>query len=165
MPAPPGRRGLGHRTVGCDRASDQQAAEGRIFDPDLRSGLCLSHSAAIDANPATCRPVARRRHRVVFGGELSSASLCPGRSARHGAHECVSSGSGSGATSATGPSSMRSTTPSTATALHATLIARARSLPAWMQLLHPFATLIAKSKLLVLPVYPAAWPQAKQHPV
>ena len=53
----------------------------------------------------------------------------------------------------------------TATALHATLIARAKSLPAWMQLLHPFATLIAKSKLLVLPVYPAAWPQAKQHPI
>src|SRR6266700_3917702 len=53
----------------------------------------------------------------------------------------------------------------TATALHATLIAQATSLPAWMQLLHPFATLIAKSKLLVLPVYPAAWPQAKQHPV
>ena len=36
--------------------------------------------------------------------------------------------------------------------------------PAWMQLLHPLATIIAKSKLLVLPVYPAAWPQAKQHP-
>ena len=52
-----------------------------------------------------------------------------------------------------------------ATALHATLIARANSLPAWMQLLHPFATFIAKSKLLVLPVYPAAWPQAKQHPL
>ena len=33
-----------------------------------------------------------------------------------------------------------------------------------MQLLHPLATVIAKSKLLVLPVYPAAWPQAKQHP-
>src|SRR5262249_25934611 len=32
-------------------------------------------------------------------------------------------------------------------------------------LLHPFATLLAKSKLLVLPVYPAAWPQAKQHPI
>src|SRR5215468_9749808 len=47
----------------------------------------------------------------------------------------------------------------TATALHATLIARAKSLPAWMQLLHPFATLLAKSKLLVLPVYPAAWPR------
>jgi len=52
-----------------------------------------------------------------------------------------------------------------ATALHAVLIARATSLPAWMQLLHPLATLIAKSKLLVLPVYPAAWPQAKQHPI
>jgi hypothetical protein len=37
--------------------------------------------------------------------------------------------------------------------------------PAWMQLLHPVATLIAKSKLLVLPAYPAAWPQAKQHPI
>ena len=33
-----------------------------------------------------------------------------------------------------------------------------------MQLLHPLATIIAKSKLLVLPVYPAAWPQAKEHP-
>ena len=42
--------------------------------------------------------------------------------------------------------------------------ANAASLPAWMQLLHPFATVIAKSKLLVLPVYPAAWPQAKKHP-
>ena len=52
----------------------------------------------------------------------------------------------------------------TATALHAILIAQAKSLPAWMQLLHPFATVIAKSKLLVLPVYPAAWPQAKEHP-
>jgi hypothetical protein len=51
-----------------------------------------------------------------------------------------------------------------ATAMHAILIAEATSLPAWMQLLHPLATLIAKSKLLVLPVYPAAWPQAKQHP-
>jgi hypothetical protein len=38
------------------------------------------------------------------------------------------------------------------------------SLPAWMQLLHPVATVLAKTKLLVLPVYPAAWPQAKQHP-
>src|SRR5215475_2476440 len=113
MPAPRGRRGLCHRTVGRDRASDQQATEGRVFHPDLRSGLRVSHSAAIDANPATCCPVS-------FG---------------------------------------------TATALHATLIARAKSLPAWMQLLHPFATLIAKSKLLVLPVYPAAWPQAKQHPI
>jgi hypothetical protein len=52
-----------------------------------------------------------------------------------------------------------------ATALHAFLLAEATSLPAWMQLLHPLATLIAKSKLLVLPVYPAAWPQAKQHPL
>jgi hypothetical protein len=51
-----------------------------------------------------------------------------------------------------------------ATAMHAVLIAKAMSLPTWMQLLHPFATIIAKSKLLVLPVYPAAWPQAKQHP-
>jgi hypothetical protein len=42
----------------------------------------------------------------------------------------------------------------TATALHASLIARAKSLPAWMQLLHPFATFIARSKLLVLPVLP-----------
>jgi len=53
----------------------------------------------------------------------------------------------------------------TATALHAILITRANSLPAWMQLLHPLATFIAKSKLLVLPVYPAAWPKAKQHPI
>jgi hypothetical protein len=53
---------------------------------------------------------------------------------------------------------------SIATAMHALLIAYATSLPPWMQLLHPFATLIAKSKLLVLPVYPAAWPQARRHP-
>src|SRR5262245_39605189 len=53
---------------------------------------------------------------------------------------------------------------SIATLMHAALIAKALSLPAWMQLLHPVATVIAKSKLLVLPVYPAAWPQAKQHP-
>jgi hypothetical protein len=52
-----------------------------------------------------------------------------------------------------------------ATALHAILIAQAKSLPAWMQMLHPLATVIAKSKLLVLPVYPAAWPQAKAHPL
>jgi hypothetical protein len=52
-----------------------------------------------------------------------------------------------------------------ATLIHAVLIAKATSLPAWMQLLHPVATVIAKSKLLVLPVYPAAWPQAKLHPV
>jgi hypothetical protein len=50
-----------------------------------------------------------------------------------------------------------------ATLLHATLIAKAASLPPWMQLLHPVATIIAKSKLLVLPAYPAAWPQARQH--
>jgi hypothetical protein len=52
----------------------------------------------------------------------------------------------------------------TATAMHAILFAKALTWPAWMQLLHPFATVIAKSKLLVLPVYPAAWPQAKRHP-
>jgi hypothetical protein len=51
-----------------------------------------------------------------------------------------------------------------ATGMHAILIAKATVLPAWMQLLHPVATIIAKSKLLVLPVYPAAWPQAKKHP-
>jgi hypothetical protein len=38
-----------------------------------------------------------------------------------------------------------------ATGMHAILIAKATSLPAWMQLLHPLATIIAKSKLLVLP--------------
>ena len=52
-----------------------------------------------------------------------------------------------------------------ATLLHMVLIAKALVLPAWMQLLHPLATVIAKSKLLVLPVYPAAWPQAKRHPL
>jgi len=52
-----------------------------------------------------------------------------------------------------------------ATAMHALLIAYAASLPPWMQLLHPFATVIAKSKLLVVPAYPAAWPQAKRHPM
>jgi hypothetical protein len=51
-----------------------------------------------------------------------------------------------------------------ATAMHALLLAYVAVLPAWMQLLHPVATFIAKSKLLILPVYPAAWPQAKQHP-
>jgi hypothetical protein len=51
-----------------------------------------------------------------------------------------------------------------ATAMHAVLLAKVTSWPAWMQLLHPLATVIAKSKLLVLPVYPAAWPQAKKHP-
>jgi hypothetical protein len=50
-----------------------------------------------------------------------------------------------------------------ATAVHAALIAKAASLPAWMQLLHALAAILAKSKLLVLPVYPAAWPQAKKH--
>ena len=48
-------------------------------------------------------------------------------------------------------------------AMHASLLAYAASLPAWMQLLHPVATVIAKSKLLVLPAYPAAWPQARKH--
>ncbi len=50
-----------------------------------------------------------------------------------------------------------------ATAMHAVLFAKVTSWPAWMQLLHPLATIIAKSKLLVLPVYPAAWPQAKKN--
>ena len=52
-----------------------------------------------------------------------------------------------------------------ATAIHVLLLAKAASLPAWMQLLHLFATIVAKSKLVVLPVYPAAWPQAKRHPL
>lgn len=52
-----------------------------------------------------------------------------------------------------------------ATAVHAWLIAEAASLPAWMQVFHGVATLLAKSKLLMLPAYPAAWPQAKQHPI
>jgi hypothetical protein len=51
-----------------------------------------------------------------------------------------------------------------ATAMHAVLFAKLTSWPVWTQLLHPLATVIAKSKLLVLPVYPAAWPQAKKHP-
>jgi len=50
-----------------------------------------------------------------------------------------------------------------ATAMHAVLFAKLTSWPAWTQLLHPLATVIAKSKLLVLPVYPAAWPQAKNN--
>jgi hypothetical protein len=49
-------------------------------------------------------------------------------------------------------------------AMHAVLLANAAWLPAWTQLLHPVATIIAKSKLLVLAAYPAAWPQAKKHP-
>ena len=52
-----------------------------------------------------------------------------------------------------------------ATAMHAILLAKVTSWPAWMQLLHPVATVIAKTKLLVLPVYPAAWPQAKKHSI
>jgi hypothetical protein len=52
-----------------------------------------------------------------------------------------------------------------ATILHGVLLAKATAWPAWTQLLHPLATVIAKSKLLVLPAYPAAWPQAKQHPL
>jgi hypothetical protein len=47
--------------------------------------------------------------------------------------------------------------------MHAVLLANAASLPAWMQLLHLVAAVIAKSKLLVLPAYLAAWPQAKKH--
>ncbi len=52
-----------------------------------------------------------------------------------------------------------------ATAVHTWLIAEAASLPAWMQALHVVATVLAKSKLLMLPAYPAAWPQAKKHPI
>ena len=52
-----------------------------------------------------------------------------------------------------------------ATLMHAVLIANVASWPAWTQLLHPLATIIAKSKLLVVPVYPAAWPQARKHPL
>src|ERR1700752_1822399 len=51
-----------------------------------------------------------------------------------------------------------------ATGMHAVLIANVASWPAWTQLLQPLATIVAKSKLLVVPVYPAAWPQAKKHP-
>ena len=52
-----------------------------------------------------------------------------------------------------------------AMAMHAVLLSKVTSWPAWTQLLHPLATVIAKSKLLVLPAYPAAWPQAKKHPL
>ena len=52
-----------------------------------------------------------------------------------------------------------------ATAMHAVLFAKVTSWPVWTQLLHPLATVVAKSKLLVLPVYPAAWPQARKHPL
>jgi len=41
-----------------------------------------------------------------------------------------------------------------ATAMHAVLFAKVTSWPAWTQLLHPLATVIAKSKLLVLPELP-----------
>lgn len=52
-----------------------------------------------------------------------------------------------------------------ATAVHAWLITEATSLPAWMQVFHGVATILAKSKLLMLPAYPAAWPQAKKHAI
>lgn len=52
-----------------------------------------------------------------------------------------------------------------ATAVHTWLITEAARLPAWMQVFHAVATILAKSKLLMLPAYPAAWPQAKKHPV
>src|SRR6266540_6608931 len=85
MPAQRGRRGLGHRTVGCDRASYQQAAEGRAFHLDLCSGLRLSHSAAADANPATYRPLNWRRYGVVFRGgyPLPRARISPGDAVAH----------------------------------------------------------------------------------
>jgi len=50
----------------------------------------------------------------------------------------------------------------TAVATHAVLLANATVLPAWIQLLHFPVAFLAKSKILVLPVYPAAWPQAKR---
>jgi transposase len=49
------------------------------------------------------------------------------------------------------------------TVMHAFLLANATTLPAWMQIFHFPVALMAKSKILVLPVYPAAWPQAKRH--
>jgi len=52
-----------------------------------------------------------------------------------------------------------------ATAVHTYLIAEAASLPSWMQVFHAVATILAKSKLLMLPAYPAAWPQAQKHAV
>ena len=51
-----------------------------------------------------------------------------------------------------------------ATLLHAVLIAKATTWPAWAQFLHPFATIIAKSKLWCCR-YLAAWLQAKKHPL
>src|SRR5262249_30660405 len=199
MPAQRGRRGPGHSTVGCDCASYQQAVEGRLFHPDLHSGLRLSYSAATDADPVTYRPVGRRRDGVFLEGVLQCLPVSRAkrdawrarvrqqwiwfrrnisyRAFEQALHHAFEAGM------AWVFRKCRRLTPSgallvitvallwlpvsfgTATALHATLIARAKSLPAWMQLLHPFATFIAKSKLLVLPVYPAAWPQAKQHPI
>jgi hypothetical protein len=53
----------------------------------------------------------------------------------------------------------------TSTVLHAFLLSHATTLPAWMQLFHIPVVMMAKSKILVLPVYPAAWPQAKRHPI
>jgi hypothetical protein len=47
--------------------------------------------------------------------------------------------------------------------MHAFLLTHATTLPAWMQIFHFPVALMAKSKILVLPVYPAAWPQAKRH--
>lgn len=52
-----------------------------------------------------------------------------------------------------------------ATAVHAWLIAEAATLPKWTQVFHVVAAVLAKSKLLMLPAYPAAWPQAKRHPI
>jgi hypothetical protein len=193
------RRGPGHRAVGSDRAGYQQAAEGRAFHLDLRSGLRLSYSAAIGANPATYRPVDWRRHGAAFRGRCPvpprlrrearrmARTSAPAverfrrnisyQAFEHALHHAFEAGM------AWVFRKCRRLTPSgallviavallwlpisfgIATALHATLIARAKSLPAWMQLLHAFATFIAKSKLLVLPVYPAAWPQAKEHPI
>jgi hypothetical protein len=53
----------------------------------------------------------------------------------------------------------------TSTVLHAFLLSHATTLPPWMQLFHIPVAMMAKSKILVLPVYPAAWPQAKRHPI
>lgn len=52
-----------------------------------------------------------------------------------------------------------------ATTVHTVLIAEAASLPSWMQVFHGVAAILAKSKLLMLPAYPAAWPQAKEHAI
>jgi transposase len=51
----------------------------------------------------------------------------------------------------------------TSTVMHAFLLANATTLPAWMQIFHFPVALMAKSRILVLPVYPVAWPQAKRH--